>query len=506
MCYASGMRRIVSLVWIVWLASCVVAGQDTRELDPDQSDSGDVCAIEGRYGDGTCDLQCAFADSDCTAEHYERAAYVIAELDTFNAPLVAEDRADKFCRMAESPFVFFRGSNHLFWGDFAGDQRFLAFGGDDTRIWLQGDLHVYNYGSFDNDDGRVVYDLNDFDEVVLADYQWDVWRMAVSIVLSARDVGFSELEIAGFLDEFTEAYLDAIASYRGNDNELSMVFDKGAAFGRLDEFLIGVENEYSRKEMLRRWTDKNNGVRIFDLELEKLTGVDGAIDQAMRAAIASYAATTGGNIAEIPGYFDVKDIARRLYAGTGSLGVARYYVLIEGETDDPDDDRILDAKRQGEPSAYPYLSADEWAALSSAVSNHAERAVMGYRALLADADDHLGWLSLPESVGGGTFSVRERSPYKDALSVDTLDSTTRFEKLAEQWGTILATAHARSDKDYRGDIIAYSFDRNVDERTDTMHAEFRDLTRDVAQTYADQVMLDYQAFVADLDATLCDSP
>lgn len=477
------------------MGCCATHGPRDEPWDPARADPNDACVLEGRYGDGLCDPACAHPDPDCSADDLARAAHIIAEIEARNAGLDEGARTDKYCRMAESPFAFFRGTDHLFWADFAGDPRFATFGGADTRIWVQGDLHAQNYGSFDNDDGRVVYDLNDFDEAVLADYQWDVWRMAASIPLTADGIGgFSRAEVDGFIDDFSEAYLDALASYRGNDNELSVSFDKNTSYGRIDEFLSGVEAEYSRKEMLRRWTDESGGVRRFDLTLADLEAVDAATDSAIRAAMVDYVATTGGNLATIDGYFAVQDIARRLNAGTGSLGVPRYYVLIEGMTGDPDDDRILDVKRQDEPSAYPYLDADEIAELERVTAHHAERAVLGYRALLANADDHLGWLWLAD----GAYSVRERSPYKDDFPLDTLDTTTRFGNVAEQWGTILATAHARSDKDYRDDIIAYSFDKNVDVRTDTRHAEFRAQVRDLAQDYADRVREDYRAFIGEL--------
>jgi uncharacterized protein (DUF2252 family) len=470
-------------------------GQDDEPWDPARADPNDPCTLAGRYNDGLCDPACAHPDPDCSADDLTRAAYVIAEIEAFNAALDEGARTDKYCRMAESPFVFFRGSDHLFWADFAGDPRFTVFGGADTRIWVQGDLHAQNYGSFDNDDGEIVYDLNDFDEVVLADYQWDVWRMAASIPLTAEGIGgFSGAQVAGFIDDFSESYLDALASYRGNDSELSVSFDKDSSYGRIDEFLVGVEAEYSRHEMLRRWTDKNDGMRSFDLSLANLAATDAATDSAIEAAMVDYVATTGGMLSGLEGYFNLKDVAQRLNAGTGSLGVPRYYVLIEGMTDDPDDDRILDVKRQGEPSAYPYLSADELAHLALATAHHAERAVLGYRALLADADDHLGWLWLAD----GIYSVRERSPYKDEFPLDMLDTTTRFGHVAEQWGTILATAHARSDKDYRSDVIPYSFDKNVDDYTDTRHAAFRAQVRDLAQAYADQVREDYRAFLGEL--------
>ncbi len=113
----------------------------------------------------------------------------MAAIKAQNDALPPTDRQAKYAKMAASPFVFFRGTNHVFCADFAGDPRLSQFGGSRMRTWLQGDLHVENFGAFSNDEGDVVYDSNDFDEAVIADYQYDLWRMAVSIVLVAREQG-----------------------------------------------------------------------------------------------------------------------------------------------------------------------------------------------------------------------------------------------------------------------------------------------------------------------------
>ncbi len=90
--------------------------------------------------------------------------------------------------MLGSAFKFYRGTNHLFFHDFStlkkasGDLRKLEY-----DVWMQGDMHTENLGSFANRRGEVVYDLNDFDESTVGDFQYDLWRMAVSVILSARD-------------------------------------------------------------------------------------------------------------------------------------------------------------------------------------------------------------------------------------------------------------------------------------------------------------------------------
>ncbi len=423
----------------------------------------------------------------------DRAAYVVGEIESHNSGISEEHRQEKYRKMVASAFSFYRGSNHLYWGDFAGDIRLRQFGSERTRIWLQADLHAHNFGAYDNDRGTIVYDLNDFDEVVIADYQYDVWRMAISLVLLADEQPagtFSSGQIDDILDTFAESYLDTVAGYRGNRDEVGRTFTAANTYGPLDNFLRDVKERESRREMLDEWSSVTDGERRFDLSLSKLAPAPALIAEQITAAMPTYAATTAGDLAEIPGYFDIKDIAERLGAGTGSLGTPRYYVLIEGESADSDDDRILDIKRQGPPSAFIHLSDDEAALLQAAADNPAERTIVGYRALVTGADDHLGWMQLFD----GYYSVRERSPFKKAFPTEELTEKAPFIDMAEQWGMILATAHARADKDFRADLIPVSFDKEVDELTDGRHREFRALVRDLARDYAAQVAADYTAF------------
>lgn len=422
-----------------------------------------------------------------------RPARAVDEIEIANAGLRDEDRRAKYCKMAASPFAFYRGTNHLFWRDLAGDPRFAPFGSARTRTWLLGDAHVDNIGFYDNDEGTVVYDLNDFDEVVIADYQWDLWRMATSIVLHADErAGFSPARVDGLLDAFTGAYLDALAGFRDSKDERDTVLSAADAQGQISAELEEVERKRSREDMLDKWTVLRDGGRVFDRGNEDLAPVDTATAAAIGAQVASYAKRTRGGLRKIPGYFAIKDIAARANAGLGSLGVPRYYVLIEGRTGDQDDDRILDVKRQGPPSAFLYLSRAERARMYGVADNHAARSILGYRALMADADNHLGWIRLAD----GYYSVRERSPYKTTMPRKAQRTAAQLTVLAAQWGRVLASAHARADDDHSKKVIDYSFDEQVHRITRDRRDAFQALVRGVAHQYAARVRADHGAFSA----------
>lgn len=424
----------------------------------------------------------------------------INEIENWNASLSTGDKEAKYCKMSSSAFSFFRGTNHLFWKAFTDDSRLQTFGNEKTRVWVQGDAHIYNFGAFDDDQGKIVYALNDFDESTIADYQYDVWRMAVSLVLAMRennDAGVSSLsqnDQAAVIDAFSEHYLDTIASYRGNDHELHKVFSKENTYGKLNDFLRDVESKNSRQKMLDKWSYVDGSTRVFDFSNSDLRIVDSTTRADLTNALQQYRSTLSGSEVDNDGFFTVKDIAMRLNAGTGSLGMPRYFILIEGDSVSESDDRILDIKLQQLPTADCFLGT------SPVTLNYAQLHALAEKALSVHTNDLLGYLFFD----GDTYSVRERSPYKKSLDVSsTLTSLTRFKKLAEQWGDILATQHARSDKDFNADYIPYSLDKQVDKLTDTHHSEFRALVRSVAFNYADRVRSDFENFNTELKPVNC---
>lgn len=433
--------------------------------------------------------------SACAAE--SRESYVVAEITSANTHLPAAPRAEKYGLMKASPFAFFRGSNHLYWKEFGSSPQLSTYGGlSSTRTWLAGDMHLDNTGSFDDDQGEIVYAINDFDEAVIGDYQLDVWRLAVSLALAAQqNGGFSASDQGSLIDTFTEAYLDAMASYAGNSQETTRKFKASNTSGLLDDFLSDVAEKNSRAEMLDDWTVQVSGVRRLDTASNPdLTSVTAAVDSDVQGHMAAYRATLSGGASFPASYFAVKSVAQRLHAGLGSLGFTRYYVLIEGPTSGQDDDRILDVKAQRAPSAWAYLSSAAVSQTSTASGgNMAYRTVLAYKALDYRVDDHLGWMALSD---GTTYSVRERSPYKDTFDTTSLTSMTRFTNLADQWGQLLATQHARADDDWDASVLPSSVDSQINALTDGDHAGFRAKVRALALDYASQVELDHASFCA----------
>lgn len=130
-----------------------------------------------------------------------RRDLLISILDEFDGSIMALshiDRAEKYGKMAQSAFSFYRGSAYLFYFDTT-RQYFPYHSAPERPTWIQGDLHFENFGAFRSEDGDIVYDVNDFDEGYVGSYLYDLLRMAVSIALVGRQLGYGGAEQQSFI-------------------------------------------------------------------------------------------------------------------------------------------------------------------------------------------------------------------------------------------------------------------------------------------------------------------
>lgn len=446
----------------------------------------------------------------------ERTTEVINQIKAETSNLSEDIKTEKYCSLACASFPFYRATNYLFWSDFSQDNRLSQFGNNKTKIWLSGDLHVDNFGAYNNNKGEIIFDLNDFDESVISDYQYDVWRMATSIVLAVSNSNPMSLtsektkDIEGVINKFTESYLDTLASYDGNDKEISTYFTAENTKGKIKDLLENAQ-EKSRKKLLEKWTIQENNQRRFKSpqEIDKLGVASKEEKEAIKSQFVAYGQTLAGKVNYDSNIFKVKDVAKRLKAGLGSLGTPRYYVLIEGDTDSLKDDRILDIKRQSKPSPYQFFNQTEKSTYDQLFANDAQRHEIGYLALTKHTDNYLGWMYLTDQNGdfSGYYYVREVSPNKSGFedikfnlaNADKTDLLT----VATQWGRILATDHARSDKDFDPKYVPYSLEKQVTILTNGKHQEFSNLVKKIVFDYANQVQDDYGSFVDKLKPSSC---
>lgn len=350
---------------------------------------------------------------------HNRDQQVIQAIAEHNADLNAAARKKKFAAMSESAYRFFRGTSHLFWQDMYNDWRFALFGGvSGTQTWIQGDAHVYNFGAFANHDGNVIYGLDDFDDAVVSDYQYDLWRLAVSLVLDTRANGvFDDSAGTKALEALVEGYLETATRYHKDDLGQEVHFTADTAGKPLKKFLEKVGKKKGRKRMLDKWTRlQKNGKRVFDATNPKLKRLSPAMRKQFMEAFEAYRQEREQSGEDT--FYRIKDVVRRISAGTGSLGTIRFYALIEGEEGAEHDDIILDIKQQDGPSLRNAMPEAEQQAYRRVYPNEGIRHAAAFRALAEHPDRYLGWLEFD----GAVFSVRERSPF---LFEDSLKQLTK---------------------------------------------------------------------------------
>lgn len=422
---------------------------------------------------------------------HNRPRQLLEAIDDANAELRDDDRTTKYARLAVSPYAFFRGTNHLYWADVWHDWRFSLYGGlPETQTWLQGDAHAFNFGAYGHHDDRVRYGMDDFDDALIGDYQYDLWRLAISLVLDAREnAELSRKSIGKALKALVESYHDELAGHmRG---EAPQWVNVDTARGPLKPFMEKVERKHSRKRMLDKWTSLSDVGRHFDRP-GKLVGLPAHLDSQLRKAInEEYRSTLRGELAEEGvEHFRVKDSARRLDAGTGSLGLDRFYVLIEGGDAHQHDDVILDIKEQRPPAGFAMMSRAQQRAWRNTFPHEGARHAAAFIAIAEHPDIYLGWLHL----AGKVFSVRERSPYKEDFPTHKVEGGKEYRKVVKQWGRILAREHLRGARAlHPGDPsrFARAVCAEVEGRMD--HAV--QMVTTLALSYAECVGQDYRTFV-----------
>jgi len=405
----------------------------------------------------------------------DRERWLIDELRSVNSRLTPADRDDKFAVMAKSPTAFYRGSAQLYWHDFGRSPLVTAFGGSDTCAWLCGDLHLGNLGSFHDADGQVIFDINDFDEAVVADYQLDLWRLCVSLILTVQAQSHPTQSPQQLVSGCVRGYLETMKACRKHPHAAQLSLTQEQASGQLRRFLVAVEAERSRAGMLAQWTASGpHGTVLAVHENRNLALPTHAILEDIAAAIRDYAKRQATDLRRHHGPHLVS-IATRLHAGLGAYGLNRYYVLLERPQ--RDGLLILDLKHQPEPSPWPYLpKALRRQTDQAADGDCALRTVLGQRQLSVRTDPFLGAIHL----GGAGYSVRERSPWKAALPDADLDSGC-----AEQIGALVARAHARANE---------ALPEAVQEHLHGEKERFLDYTWEVAAGYAAQVTADWKYF------------
>jgi len=358
-------------------------------------------------------------------------------VDAFEDLIEADPKAfrRKFRKMAADPFAFYRGSACLFYADVAdledrwADER-------TSRVWIQGDLHAENYGTYMDSAGILVFDVNDFDEAYLGHFTWDLKRMAASLALLGFSKALSDETIREMIAGYAGAYLEQVRAFHtgDNDNEFRLTLDNtdGALHGVLLEARLA-----SRLELLDTMTAIEGHERVFT-EGPGVRRLEQDEESEVRAAYEAYLDTIPEVKRQHSVSYEIKDIVGRAGFGIGSAGLPAYNLLIEGRTQALENDVVLSMK-QGNVAAPSRVVTDK--AIREAFEHPGHRTAVSQRALQAHADPWLGWCELR---GKGQL-VKELSPYEADLDWDAVSEPDEIVPLLRWLGQATAKVHCVSD-------------------------------------------------------------
>ena len=323
----------------------------------------------------------------------------------------------KFERMRSGPFPFFRGSCHLFFEDWKAKGKL-----DRAPLgWISGDLHLENFGAYKGDNRLVYFDLNDFDEAVLAPCTWELARFATSVRLAADEIGLAGSQADALVEHFLVSY--AAVLERGKARWV----ERAIAEGAVKELLDRAEGR-SRKALLDKRTDLRDGRRRIRLDGEHALAATSAEKEQVKRFLRRH-----GRHHERSDHFKVLDVARRV-AGTGSLGIDRYIVLVEGKGS-PDQNHLIDIKMAlpSAPAAYLKHLQPRW-------DSEAQRVVTIQNRCQAVSPAGLG----VADIESRHFVMRELQPVEDRLELESLAQSGHFESALSTMALVVASAHLRS--------------------------------------------------------------
>jgi uncharacterized protein (DUF2252 family) len=383
----------------------------------------------------------------------------------------------RFSRMAQSPFAFYRGAAAIMAADLASTP---ASG---IRVQACGDAHLMNFGGFATPERNIFFDINDFDETLPAPWEWDVKRLAASIVIAARHIGLPDSAGAKAATESVCSYRERMADYasmraldvwydRIDLDRVLKVLPSGAEVERVKQRVEQARRKSLPESLFPKLVEhlgsapriKDAPPLIFHPTAEQAPGVRTGYVEALEG----YRKSLPEHIRVLFDRFRLFDLAIKV-VGVGSVGTYCALGLFMAADDDP---IFLQVKEARKSVLEPYAG-------ESVHKNHGERVVVGQRLMQAASDIFLGWTH--GAIGRDYYFRQLRDAKISAIPEDwDLTALQEFGKLCA-WS--LARAHARSGDPAK--IAGYMGSNTT----------FDDAVCEFAVEYADQNLRDYRRFV-----------
>ena len=395
----------------------------------------------------------------------------------------------RYGRMLVSPFTFYRGAALIMAADLAATPR------SGLLVQCCGDAHLSNFGLYASPERRLVFDINDFDETLPGPWEWDVKRLAVSMLVAARSRGFSVEAQERIVLATVAEYRARMALFAGMPNlevwytrfEIEKLMPElqpqlgGRMRKRLDRAVAKAVTRDSMQAFakLSREVDGERRiiseppliVRLDDFpETEERERIRASVERLLR----EYGLTLQHERRLLLEQFELVDLARKV-VGVGSVGTGAWIALLLGR--DGQDPLFLQFKEAQASVMEEFVGASEY-------RNSGERVVAGQRIMQASSDIFLGWLTIDSSVldGAQDYYVRQLRDWKMSLVIETMDRWA-LRLYGQLCAATLAHAHARSGD--RIAIASYLGRGNVFDRAILAFSE----------AYAEQNDRDYETLV-----------
>jgi uncharacterized protein (DUF2252 family) len=335
----------------------------------------------------------------------------------------------KYMLMAASPFGYFRGAVPVMAADLA------VLPNTGIVCQLCGDAHVRNLGAFAAPDGRLVFDINDFDETIRGPFEWDLKRMAASLVLAGRESGHKEASARMSVEKFVVRYaaqMRAFAKMPILEVGRFQVHRLGRVEPVLDALLKAERATplHTLDQFTKPSSGKPNAPRHFREIKPTLTRITGRQQAAVLAALGAYREMLEPQRQHLLSLYRPVDVAFKV-VGTGSVGLRDYCVYFEGNG--PNDPLFLQIKEEPASAYAPYLPDAE------PPHQNGQRVAQGQKAMQVQSDPFLGWTHF----AGRDYLVRQLNDHKGSIDLEDL-AGSGLEAYAEVCGELLARGHARS--------------------------------------------------------------
>lgn len=391
-----------------------------------------------------------------------------------NAQRLTDLAAVRVGRMISSPFAFLRGSAALMGADLAGAPKT----GVDVQIC--GDAHASNFGLYASPERRLVFDLNDFDETVHGPWEWDLRRLATSIIVAGREGGADD-------EACRKAARHAARTYRAAVHEIATLPVLDGWYVTNDESTLGhfdIDDLEDTFERVSKKARKNTSQRVASKFAQRpqthefhfvedppiLRRVHGDERAGVLAGLAGYAASLGPELRFLLSRFSVADVAFRV-SGLGSVGNRGYVVLLHGNGG-ADDVLILQVKEARTSALAPWAQAGPY-------DHQGERIIRGQRWMQTVNDILLGWTTIDDRP----FLVRQFRDMKGSVDPALLKEN-QLDDYARITGAVLGRAHCMS-VDAKLLHAYFGAGRAGD--------EFDSATETFAVAYADRTAADHEA-------------